>query len=392
MGIFDKFKKKSQSVQNTASDNYNNEPQERNCEVVAESDSLVCDAQAFVEKYNDCYYFYLYFPFNQEQQVKTCWVCNRKKAPNRINPNDMKGGKGPMMPAEYVSHDLNGIELDDDKLSIVWFEEGDSAALLCGDDILAVIPGWSGYKDFHGYAKYAKGTGPFAWEIAGAVDNMRERVKWGQKLWANANPQDMKMWMLIQHDHAKKFIVNHELDYNIAHKADKQIGELTFPMKVVAEGSRDGVVYGLTAGVSLVAMPNVDFHTEDPKNTRRMELGFAAEEQFRQICRPMYANLSMYAKIPWQHITFLAHGHTVPFNNLNGFAAILFVNPIYMEGMESPEYFPYFDGGRVNLLWTVPITREEYEFAVKNSSEELLKKAKNVSRLHIFDGNSKFNL
>lgn len=395
MGLFDIFKKKEEQKQQVQPSPAvkNNEPEEVNREIVLKSNSLVCDAEAFVEKYDDCYYFYIFFPFSKEQKVKNCWICNRKKAPDKINLDDMSNGKGPMMPAEFVTHDINGIELDEKNLSIVWFEEGESAALLCGEDILAVIPGWSGYKNFHGYAKYAKGTGPFAWELTGALNAMKERVKSGKKLWANANPHDMKMWMLIQHDHAKKFLVNHEVDYNIAHKADFKIGENTFPMKVVAQGTRNGVVYGLTAGVSLVAMPMVDFHVEgDPKDTRRMELGFAAEEKFRQICHPMYANLSMYAKIPWQQITFLAHGHTVPFYNIKGFAAVLFVNPRFVEGLESPEYYPYFDGGIVNLLWTVLITQEEYDFAVKNSSEELLKKAKDMSRIHIFDGSSKFNL
>ncbi len=400
MGLFDRFKKKDEITQ----DQQQSIPVDDNCdtneihrEIVLKSESLLCDAEAFVEEYYDCYYFYIFFPLSKSMNVKGCWICNKCKAPDKVNLEDMNRGKGPMQPAEFVDHDPNGIELDVSNLSIVWFEEGESAALLCGDEIICVIPTWGGLKNFHGYSKYAKGMGPFAWELKGALETMTTRVNNSKNLWATfANPENMNMWMYNQHAQASEFLVNHEVDYNIANQYDKKIGDgsLSFPPKVVAQGTRDGIVYGVSAGLSLVPMPRVEMHFENDEamDTRRIELGFAAEEKFRQICHPMYANLSMYARIPWEHITFLAHGHTVPFKNIKGFAAVLFVNPRKVEGLESPDYSNFLDGGKVNMLWTVPITQDEYDFAVKNSSEELLKKAKDMSRIHIFDGGSKFNL
>ena len=138
-------------------------------------------------------------------------------------------------------------------------------------------------------------------------------------------------------------------------------------------------------------MPMVSMYTkENPQNMNRIELGFAAVEEHRPLCRLMYANLSMYANIPWQKMTFLGHGHTVPMQNIKDFSAVLFVNPRNVNGLESPEYSVFPGGGAVNMLWVVPITQQEYDFAVKNSSEELMKKAKDIRRIHIFDGESKF--
>lgn len=76
------------------------------------------------------------------------------------------------MPAEYVDHDPDGIDLDEDSLSIEWFEEGNAAALLSGDRIIAVIPNFSGYNGFHGYSIYAKGTGSFSWNENLTIKNV----------------------------------------------------------------------------------------------------------------------------------------------------------------------------------------------------------------------------
>ena len=66
----------------------------------------------------------------------------------------MQSGEAPRMPLAYVSHDPEGMTLDAGQLSIVWFEEGDAAALLEGGQIIAVIPGWAGAQ-FPGYSRYA---------------------------------------------------------------------------------------------------------------------------------------------------------------------------------------------------------------------------------------------
>ncbi|MBR6617769.1 MAG: suppressor of fused domain protein [Oscillospiraceae bacterium] len=387
MGIFDAFKKKEQPKPQSE--------REGTHEVILKSRSLVCDVEAFVEKSDTCYYFYLWFkPMHPEAKMRTCWICNRKPAPKKIDVDSMTGGRAPMMPAEFVAHPIGGMELDETSLSVVWFEEGTGAALLSGEEILCVIPEWSGYKDFHGYAKYAKGTGPFAWEIVQALPHLNDRVEMGRKLWNFFQGEGReRVWMMAQREEILKFIGTHENDFDITLRQNQGPNDPTFPPKVVVSGSRDGVIYGVTAGVSTAAMPMVDFHVDgDPREVKRMELGFATIERHRPLCRPMYGTLCSFANFPWDQLTFLAHGHTIPFRNIGGFAAMLFVNPRFVEGLESPSCTRFLDGSAVNVLWTVPITQEEYDFAVQNSSQELLKKAADASHIHIFDGKPKFVL
>lgn len=136
-------------------------------QILAESWSPCCQIQAFVEESDTCCYFYLWFHAGTENAyMRSCWICNVGKAPDRIDVDAMEYGRAPAMPEEYVKHDAGGIRLDRDKLSIVWFEEGDAAALLEGDTLICVIPGWSGYQGFNGYSRYARGTAPYAWELA----------------------------------------------------------------------------------------------------------------------------------------------------------------------------------------------------------------------------------
>ncbi len=390
MGIFDAFRKKAKTKEQKIQT-----VREGKNEVILQSRSLVCDVEAFVEKSDTCYYFYLWFnPMSPEAKMRTCWICNRKAVPKKIDVDSMTGGRAPMMPAEFVAHTPGGMELDEASLSIVWFEEGTGAALLSGSEILSVIPEWSGYKDFHGYAKYARGTGPFAWEMVQALPHLQDRVDAGRRLWELFGGENReRVWMMTQREEILKFIGTHENDFDITFRQNQTPNDPVFPPKVVVSGSRDGVIYGITAGVSTAAMPMVDFHVDgDPREVRRMELGFATVERHRPLCHPMYGTLASLANFPWDKLTFLAHGHTIPFRNIGGFSAILFVNPRFVEGLESPSCTRFPDGSPVNVLWTIPITQEEYEFAVQQSSAELLKKAADTKSIHIFDGKPKFVL
>ena len=92
-------------------------------EVLVEEWSPVANIQAIVEKNDKNYYFYLWInPANPETEMRACWICNRVKAPKNIKEAFAYEGEAPCMPAEFVDHDISGIELDDSSLSIEWFE------------------------------------------------------------------------------------------------------------------------------------------------------------------------------------------------------------------------------------------------------------------------------
>lgn len=367
MGILDKISKKA------------SEP-----EIIIESNSPVCDIQAFVEKTDTCYYLYLWGnPTSEQRYIKLCWICNRAKAPKTLDKKAMEKGQAPMMPEEFVAHDLNGMELDADKLELVWFAEGDAVSLLSDGELICVIPGWAGEENrFYGYSKYAKGMGNYAWELTNAEPVLMKRTKENREFWAAF---DTDYWTKVQALHIEaleQFFGKHEKYF--------AIDGGKFPPKALLTGTRDEVVYGITAGVSLIPMPKTEqyFQEEELTKNHRIEFGFATIEQHRALSNMFYSTMSWLAAYPWKEATFFAHGHTIPFKNIKGYEAILFVNPRLVPGLEQPDYKEFTED--ISLLWLIPLTSQEYEFAMNEGSQALIERADDLKNIHVFDGKPKF--
>lgn len=354
--------------------------------ILLEEWSPVCNIQAVVEETDRCCYFYLWVkPGMEDAVMKSCWVCNTAAAPDELDVEGMKQGIAPAMPKGYVLHDIGGIKLDADLLKIVWLEEGNAAALLSEEELICVIPGWSGYKGFWGYSKFVKGTTPCAWELTDALPVIGERVERSRAFWDwfEYEPDYWKITQSMHMEALEKFYGKCENYYAID-------GE-EFPPKALIQGAKEGVIYGITAGVSLIPMPDVEmWYGEEYREYRRIELGFAATAVHQELCKYMYSFLSSLAAYPWKENTFLGHGHTVPCQRIKGYEALLLINPRFVPGLEMPEYELCMDE-TINLLWGVPITGEEYQFAMEHDIDETLKHVRgDIARIHIFDGNPKF--
>ncbi len=354
--------------------------------ILAESQSPSCRIQAFVEESDTCCYFYLWFHAGMENAyMKSCWICNVGKAPDRLDADAMKGGMAPAMPREFVKHDEAGIRLNREMLSIVWFEEGDAAALLEGDTLLCVIPGWSGYQGFSGYSRYALGTAPYAWELTQAEEVLGARVYKSREFW---NYFEGEYWEEVRQLHEKAV-------EDFFGKPEKYLGidGKKFPPKVLVAGTKDGVHYGITVGVSLLPMPQVEqYFQEETSDFRRIELGFAASEEQSDICMKMYSYIAALSRIPWQEISFLGHGHTVPCDAIEGFSAVWLLNSRLLPQIAAPDY-PDFMGDKINLLWIVPLKEEEFKKIKEIGTEsaiELL--AGCMEELHVFNGVGKVRL
>ena len=90
--------------------------------------------------------------------TRACWVQNLTTGPLVFDQAEMRQGLPLLMPRTH-SRQRDGLPLPDaDRLAVVWFEEGNGAALVLQDDqqqiekVLAVIPPWSGQEGFHGYS------------------------------------------------------------------------------------------------------------------------------------------------------------------------------------------------------------------------------------------------
>ncbi len=360
-------------------------------EVLIESWSPVCDIQAFAEESQSCVYFYLWInPGKENPQVRGCWVCNTRPAPEALDKAAMDRGEAPMMPAGQCRHDLGGIRLRREELSIVWLEEGDAAALLEGDRILALIPGWAGQGGCHGYARYAAGTGSLAWELAQAEAALAPRVARSRAYWERMAGESGGYWPELQEKGLgamEEFFGPHEKYYAI------DGGQ--FPAKALVTGRRAGRRYAFTLGVSALCQPAVEqFWQDQASQHRRIELGFAAGEDLpEEAWMGMLNWLSAQSGLPWRYLSWLGHGHTIPCNRLPGFEAVLFLDPRELAGIEGPELPPVM-GEPVSLLWAVPLTPEEYYFArTAESSTALLSRCRGrAEELPVFTGEGKFLL
>lgn len=332
-------------------------------EIIIEATSPFGNVQALVEKTDRTYFFYLWInPKSNDRQMRACWICNRIRAPKNMNdafPND---GREPCMPEEFVAHDLNGIDIDESDLSIEWFEEGDGAFLLSGEDIIAVIPGFSGYNDFYGYSAYAKGTGPFAWEIDKALPHLKEELDRCRRFW---NFFEKDFWGDVQQMHLdvlQKFMGKHEEYYAI--DQDK------FPPKAMVTGKKDDTYYAFTLGVSMFPMPTVEMaYGDDYMDHRRIELGFFSND--KKVVDNVLSGIAFLGLLPWEGLTFLGHGHTLQYNKIPGYDHLLMLDASVMKDIDHPVY-PDFMGEKINLLWLKLITDEEYDFIVDKGVDEYL--------------------
>lgn len=348
--------------------------------ILLEEWSPICAVQAFVEESDTCCYFYLWFhPGKEDGIIKSCWICNTAGAPEQIDVDGMQSGMAPAMPKEFVGHDIDGIRLHKEKLSIVWFEEGDAAALLEGDKLLCVIPGWSDGHNFNGYSRYAVGTTPYAWELTQAEAVLRKRVEKSRDFW---NYFEGEYWEEVQNLHVQTletFYGKYEKYY--------AIDGGKFPPKALITGQKEGVYYGITAGVSLFPMPKAEqYFGEETPDYRRIELGFAATEEQQEVCMKMYSLLSGISSLPWDEVSFLGHGHTVPCGAIEGFAAVWLLDARLLPQIDAPSY-PDFMGEKINLLWSVPLTQQEYEIIREIGTEQMLQRLEGrLDKIHIFDG------
>lgn len=133
-----------------------------------------------------------------------------------------------------------------------------------------------------------------------------------------------------------------------------------------------------------MCMPEVElYYNENPQDFRRIELGFATIKEHEGLLEMIGSFISSLSNLPWRELSFLGHGHTIPFNNIKGYSAIWLLNAKMLPMIDSPIY-PKVMGEDVNLLWLVPVTENEYKWLTKHSVEEALKRCKNLESLSIF--------
>lgn len=359
--------------------------------ILIESSSPITPVQAFVEDNGNNIYFYLWIhPESKNPQFKPCWICNKKKAPITADTKSMDKGMAPMLEAEYCKNPKKGETLDADKLNIVWFPDGDGAALLEEDKIICCIPSWAN-EGFYGYSRFCKGTSNLAWEMnEDCENNLIQRVEDAKKFWEFFDDDifDSETWPTYQK--------------NMLSKLDNFFDERTnyfaidggkFPPKALVIGTLDGNIYGCTIAASLFPMPKVEmYHQEETSRFSRIEIAFACKKDSmdEQTYKKYLNYIAMLGNLPWYELSWLGHGHTIDCNAIDGFPQAMLVNSSILTDIPSPK-FDDIMGSPVNVLWVVPMTEKEFAFSSKNTSLELLEKYQgDMKDLIVFDGQPKF--
>ncbi|NOU56944.1 suppressor of fused domain protein [Brevibacillus borstelensis] len=357
--------------------------------ILLEELSPFCPIQAFVEEYDDCVYFYLWdYPGEEYARIRSCWVRNYKKAPESLDLEAMESGKGPMLPRALCAHPEGAERLDPDHLSIVWFEECDAAALLYKEEILSVIPGWAGPSDdgrsfYPSYARDCIGESDLCFPLGTSETNaLYERVESAKQFWQSwdANP-----WTHLQQQYLDA--ITRELGPIDNYYA---IDGGHWPPKAMVKIVKEEITYVVTLGVSILPQPKVEQYTETPEQLRRFELAFACEtEWLAKNEKQMLQYISGQTSLPWSSLTFFARGHTIPCREIGQiherFTSVLLAQPANAPAIS----FPDMGEDPVNLLWMIPITDEERQFAENHGSEALIQRSAGKDLL-VFNGECKF--
>ena len=116
--------------------------------------------------------------------VAASWVANHREAPQHADLARLNAGQVPAMPSGRTRHPRGRPALDPKSLQVVWFEEGDGAALLEDGRPLCVIPGWSDIdRGVPGYSREAIGRSPFAFALDDEIEDLGPRIQQAQAFW-----------------------------------------------------------------------------------------------------------------------------------------------------------------------------------------------------------------
>ena len=310
---------------------------------------------AIVQHDGHSVYFYLNGP--APFGTRACWVRNLQAGPYVLDDEAMQQGQTPMLPRTHCTDPAAQPLPQPESLHVIWLEEGNGAALLENSQPIAFIPPWSGIDGFHGYAAECAAESPICWPMP-PKEQMHQRFARAAEFWLSFEDET---------DNAFKQLQSRLLTTFDARFGNHQPGSYfsldggRFPPRGLSVYTSPGGIVATTIGMSLCPQPNVELHSESPSDFRRVELGIQLEtDQDASEFQAVWQALSGLAAYPWQRLTWLGAGHTIP---LEAFAALLgdpyrYALLLPDQSQSKPVDLPPFRGDPTNLLWLVPLTRK----------------------------------
>ena len=306
---------------------------------------------AIVQHDDQSVYFYLHG--DESFGTRACWVRNLAEAPYVLDKDVMQHGLPPMMPRTHSKSPDAGEVPKPESLRIVWFEEGNAAALFEHQELIAVIPPWSGTDGFHGYSAQCVMESPLAWPLVDH-EQLTRRIGNAQLFWEACGSE-------AGHPFA-------ELQPRLLEAFDQQFGERVkyfaldggaFPPRGAAIYRQESATVVVSVGMSFRPQPNVEMAVESPAELRRIELGLELPGKLsEEELTPFLEQISGLVAYPWQAQTWFGPGHTCRFPAYQKTHGEQFDTASFVAERtrsENPLTLPDFRDDPVELLWLMPV-------------------------------------
>ncbi len=317
--------------------------------------------------------------------VAASWVANHREAPQHADLARLNAGQVPAMPAGRTRHPRGRPALDPRSLRVVWFEEGDGAALLEDGQPLCVIPGWSDIDGgVPGYSREAIGRSPFAFALDDEIDDLGPRIRKAQAYWDWRHAPGA--WEGFQQG-----VLGHLLGrlgpggyywHDVGRQGRPDGSAPEQPLVGVSErparGDRSYNVLS-TVGMSCQRMPTVELYEDNVGEHARIELAVATTMP-SQRAGSIFPWLAEY---PWRAVTSFESGDNVKwYHQARTFplgpsweGVLLLDDPARLEGPNAPDMTGFkFGGDPVQWLWLVPITEAERQFGKDEGPDALIER------------------
>ena len=301
---------------------------------------------------------YFYLSGDETFGTRACWIRNLVEAPYVISQADLESGVPPLMPRTHCSSPTGQPLPDPQSLEIVWFEEGNGAALFQEDQLIAVIPPWSGVDGFHGYSRECTAESPIAWPMIGNP-MLLKRIDRAREFWQTCASEA---------DHPFKILQPQLLElYRSCFDGREEYFTLDagqFPPRGAALYRRNDSMILISVGMSLRAMPNVELSVEHPQELRRIELAIKLPPDVEDdLLQAVLAQFSGLVSWPWIGYTWFGTGHTCEMTSLQGIFGSN-AGSVTMTGHEKikPTFglrMPAFRDDSIQLLWLSPSSENE---------------------------------
>lgn len=327
---------------------------------------------AIVEDDGRTLYLYLHGTEESGFGVRSCWVRNLVEAPETLGTTAMEQGRPPLLPRSFCAHPEGAPQPVAAGLRGVWLEEGDAVALFEADELLAVIPAWSGLDGFQGYARDCYAPSPLCTPLGTAGDNpIFERIEGAERYWRRweqAHPWDgvrdeiIEAWVAALGPLSEVF----NLDFG------------RWPPAALVGWQRDDAAIFTSVGMSIRPQPRVELHAEDPVDLCRVELAMALLPSAMEAAsaQALMRWIGSQTLFPWSVYAWLGPGHTLPCSvAIPSARSHRFDHVICLRtpGGGCPEVaLPSRGGEPVHPLWLVPITASERALAVAEGAEALV--------------------